>query len=430
MKPQMIYFFLMFPLIFAVTGFAADKLSKPIVHPLKVDRVITVGGEGADIRGFTSAAIQEGLEALAPFNGGTVKLTAGVFDISGSVNLLPNTTLTGEGKETILRKINGFKTEFIVDADYGELVLTVKDPSGFTAGTSIQIFDEKQNDGWDVTTANIIDIQGNTLYIDNYLVRDYRADQNGVISNACSIISAVSADNVHISNLSVDGNKQTNDYLNGCRGGGIYLHKVKNASVENVLLKDFNGDGISWQITEDIVVRNNEVMGCSNFGLHPGTGSHRSLIEGNQSHDNGSDGLFVCWRVQNGVVKNNKFFHNKRAGICTGHKDTDMLFEENYIYENGMDGVNFRSEREANAPHRNVFRNNVIENNGTIKGGYGMSFDSPAKDVVLEYNIIRDTGKGTQKAGVYIYKNGLPVSLKDNTMSGHADGDVVSEKDK
>ncbi|MBN2414141.1 right-handed parallel beta-helix repeat-containing protein [candidate division KSB1 bacterium] len=430
MKFHMNYFFLMFPLIIAATGFAADKFTRPIVHPLKVDRVVTVGGEGADIRGFTSAAIQKGIEALIPYNGGTVKLTAGVFEISAPVSLFSNVTLTGEGKETVLHKIDGFKTSFIIDADYGELVLTVKDPSVFAPGMGIQIFDEKQNNGWAVTTAKIIDIQDNNLYIDTYLVRDYRADQNGVISNACSIISAVSADNVHISNLSVDGNKQTNDFLNGCRGGGIYLHKVKNAIVENVLLKDFNGDGFSWQITEDVTVRYNEVLGCSNYGLHPGTGSFRSLIEGNKSHDNRVNGLFVCWRVQNGVVKNNSFYNNGQYGICTGHKDTDMLFEENHIYENGSDGVNFRSERESNAPHRNVFRNNVVENNGAINGGYGFSFNSPAKDVVLEYNIIRNTGKGTQKAGVCIYKNGLPVSLKENNMSGHPDGDVVSEKDK
>jgi len=430
MKPQIFYLFLMFPLIIAATGFAADKFTRPIVHPLKTDRLITVGGEGADIRGFTSAAIQKGIEALAPFNGGTVKLTAGVFEISAPVSLFSNVTLTGEGRETVLHKVDGFKTEFIIDADYGELVLTVKDASGFAPGMSIQVFDEKQSGGWDVTTAKIIDVKDNTLYIDTYLVRDYRADHNGVISNACSIISAVSADNVHISNLTVDGNKQTNEFLNGCRGGGVYLHKVKNATVENILLKDFNGDGISWQITEDIIIRNNEVMGCSNTGLHPGTGSFRSLIEGNKSHDNEADGLFVCWRVQNGTVKSNRFYHNKRFGICTGHKDTDMLFEENYIYENGSDGVNFRGEREANAPHRNIFRNNVVENNGRLGSGYGFSFNSPARDVVLEYNIIRDTGKGKQKAGVYIYKNGLPVSLKKNTMSGHADGNVVSENDK
>jgi len=180
-------FFIVAPLLIA------DELSNPIVKPLKVNRFITVGGEGADIRGFTSSAIQKAIDALTPFNGGTVKLTAGIFDISAPVNLVSNMTLTGEGKETILRKINGFKTEFIVDADYGELVLTVKDPSGLKPGMGVQIFDEEQNGGWAVTTANIIDVQGNTIYIDNYLVRDYRADHNGIISNACSIVSAVNA---------------------------------------------------------------------------------------------------------------------------------------------------------------------------------------------------------------------------------------------
>jgi len=287
----------------------------------------------------------------------------------------------------------------------------------------VQIYDDDHNSAWDVTTARITEINGNIIYIDSYLLRDYRADRGGMISANCSLIAAVETDNVVISNLVVDGNKKNNDYLNGCRGGAIYLHKCRNSQVDHVIVQNFNGDGISWQITEDIKVSNSEITGCTNSGLHPGTGSLRSLIEGNNSHHNEQEGLFICWRVQDGAVKNNKFHHNGRFGICTGHKDTDMLFAENYIYENGSDGVNFRLESAANAPHNNIFRNNIIENNN----GYGFSFNSPARNVTLEYNIIRDTGKGLQKAAVFMYKNALPVMLKENTLTGHSAGEMIQE---
>jgi hypothetical protein len=402
-----------------------------LVYPRTTPLMITVGDESADIPGFTCRAIQLALDAVHIKGGGTVKLTPGLFTVKAPVSLYSNTTLEGSGKDTILRKVDGIRTNFIDDADYGELKLLVKDVDGFLPGMGVQVYDaEQMRECWNVTTAKITAIEGNTIYIDTYLIRDYRADRDGVISNACSVIAAVQADNVRIADLCVDGNKDSNEMVNGCVGGAIYFHKMKNALVENVLVKDWNGDGISWQITEEVTVRNCEITGCSNFGMHPGTGSPNSVIEGNNSHHNEEDGLYICWRVRDSLVRNNVLHHNGRYGICTGHKDTNILFENNHIYENASDGVNLRRERASNAPHQSVFHNNLVENNGTAKGGYGFSFRSPAKDVVLENNTIRDTGGGTQKTGVYIYETALPITLRNNTMSGHTEGDVISELDR
>ena len=409
--------------------FAQDTLPNKfvIVHPYQLSRMITVGGSGADINGFTSTAIQIGIDALKTQGGGLVKLSPGIFEIMAPVKLADNIVLSGSGPETVLHKVDGVKTNFIVDADYGELVLTVADPMGFLTGMGIQIYDKVQmEECWNVTTAVITAMRGNLIYIDNYLVRDYHKDDEGIVSNACSVISGVSVDEVRIADLTVDGNRGTNDYVNGCVGGGVYLHKVKNAVVENVKVRDWNGDGISWQITENVTVKDCEVSGCDR-GLHPGTGSPLSLIEGNDCHDNIYDGLYICWRVQSGIVRNNKFHHNGQYGICTGHKDTDMLFVDNHIYENGSDGVNLREEPDFNAPHRSIFRNNVLENNGTKGSGYGFSFQSKAEGVILENNVIRDTGKGTQKAGVFIDKNAFPVILTGNKFSGHPEGDLIDK---
>jgi hypothetical protein len=393
-------------------------------------KTITVGGSEADIAGFTSAAIQTAVDALLVHGGGAVKLNPGTFAIMAPVRLYANMELIGSGPETILRKVDGIRTNFVIDADYGEKKLTVTDPSGFVSGMGVQIYDTKQNNAWSVSTAIITAIEDNMIYIDDYLIRDYRADHEGIISNACSVVAAVEAENVQVKNLMIDGNKAKNELINGCRGGGIYLHKVKNALVENVTVKDFNGDGISWQITEDITVIDCEVTGCVRGGLHPGTGSFNILVEGNDIHHNERDGLYICWRVQHGIVKNNKFYNNGRFGICTGHKDTDMIFEKNHIYENGEDGIHFRNESELNAPHRNIFRFNIVENNGIKNSGYGFSFNSPAKDILLEGNIIRNTGTGKQKAAVYIYSNGLPVTLINNKIEGHTHGDLIFENSK
>jgi hypothetical protein len=410
--------------IFAQTN---DYKVDALVKPRTQETVITVGEQDGDVQGLTNKAVQMAIDAL-PKEGGAVKLSPGTFEIIAPIKVVSNMKLIGSGPETILKIADGVSTQFLVDPDYGELMVTVKDPTGFKTGMAIQIVDDESRKCWDVSTAILTDIKEYVLYFDTYLIRDYHADQNGIISNATSGVAAVQVENVVISNFTVDGNKEKSAPMDGCNGAGVYVFKSENVIVENVHVKNFNGEGISWQITENVTVRNCEINDCANIGLHPGTGSPNSLIENNNSHHNAMDGLFVCWRMRHSLVKGNLFHHNGRYGICTGHKDTDVVFEGNHIYENNSHGVNFRRESAANAPHRNTFTKNILENNGVVSGGYGFYIDSPAQNLVLKNNIIRDTGNGTQKAAVFISKNGLPVKMSDNKMSGHSDGDVVHAK--
>ena len=139
------------------------------------------------------------------------------------------------------------------------------------------------------------------------------------------------------------------------------------------------------------------------------------------------DGLFICWRVYQSQVIGNKIHHNGRFGICTGHKDTDVIFEGNHIFNNESDGVNLRGERETNAPHRNTFVKNIIENNGTNGGGYGFSINSPAQDLLLKENTFKNSAK-TQKAAIYVYSGGSTPKLENNQFDEHELGEMVFEK--
>ena len=396
------------------------------LNPGIENQVITVGGSGADIPAFTSEAIQLAVDTLKSRGTGTVKLSPGTFDVIAPVRLASGISLVGAGDTTVLRKAEGFRSAMALDCGYGELKVVVKDPSGFKVGMGVIIKDADSKGGWDPTTAKITAIDGNILYIDNYTVRDYESGKKGVVSNACSLIEAVECEDVRIADLDIDGSKETNDSLDGCRSGGIYLHKSRNCTVENVKVRKFNGDGFSWQITEDIIVRNCEVTGCGNFGFHPGTGSVRTKLENCTSHDNGTDGIFVCWRVQNSSFTGNSTFRNGRHGISVGHKDTDNIFTNNQIYENGEHGVYLRDEIEQNGAHRNTFRNNVVENNGTKAGGYGFYIDGVTTDILIERNTIRNTKDGAQKAGVFINEKAVRVRVVENQISGHEKGDVVN----
>ena len=84
-------------------------------------QVITVGGSEADITGYNSRSIQIAADALKANNGGTIRLSPGRFEITAPVRLYSNINLIGSGKTTVLHKIDGFKTELIIYADYGML---------------------------------------------------------------------------------------------------------------------------------------------------------------------------------------------------------------------------------------------------------------------------------------------------------------------
>jgi hypothetical protein len=395
-----------------------------LVFPKKQEKTITVGGMNSDIQGYTNEAIQVAVDAL-PSEGGTVKLGAGLFRMKAPVRLKSNTKLIGSGPETILKRIDGFHSRFILDADYGELKVTVEDPSGFEVGMSIQITTKSNSSCWDVSAGIITDKVENIIYFDKPLIRDYDCEDNGIVSNTGSCVSVMDAQNVFISGFTIDGNKDKNDHLDGCIGGGIVIGRSKYVTVEKVNVRDVNGEGITWQITENVTVRNCEISGCSNMGLHPGTGSPNTLIEGNNSHNN-RVGLFICWRVQHSQVNNNEFHNNSECGISTGHKDSDVAFKNNHIYENGENGVYFRDEDPKNSPHRNTFINNTVENNGTLKEGYGFYFNGQAQNVLLEDNIIRDNRNGTQKAAIFINKGTPTPKQTNNKMSGHKLGNIIN----
>jgi len=397
-----------------------------LVNVKQAEQVITVGGPGADIPGFTSEAIQIALDAIKSRGGGIVKLNPGVYNVTGPVRLSDNTSLVGSGEKTILRKCDGFKTSFIIDADWGMLKAVVKDASGFKKGMGIQLYDDEHDDGWDVTTAKITDIQGNVIYFDNNTVNDYVASLNGTVTNSCSIIEAVEAENVKIADLAIEGNKATNSYINGCRGGGVYIHKSKNCLVENVRINEFNGDTFSWQITENITVRGCEASNGDGLGFHPGTGSDHSTVENCVSHNNRGDGIFLCWRVQNGIFRNNKVYANGDNGISIGHKDTDNIFENNHVYENSNHGVFFRNENEQNSGHRNTFTNNIIENNGTEKESAGFYIGGETHDIKITNNTIRSTGKGNQATAIVAGRKSSNVTSTGNTISGSKE--IVYEK--
>jgi parallel beta-helix repeat protein len=222
-----------------------------------------------------------------------------------------------------------------------------------------------------------------------------------------------------IRDLTIEGNKQANAHLNGCRGGGIFLYRAFGTKIENCTVRNYNGDGISFQQSNDVTVSHCVSEANTQLGLHPGSGSQRSTIRQCESRNNGTDGLFLCWRVRHGLFEDNVLENNGRFGISIGHKDSDNLLVRNIVRHNRSEGVFFRDESLGMAAHRNRLVENTIENNGVSAGTAGVRVRGATNDLFFEKNVIRDTRTGddkTQTIGVLIEDQVGGVTLQDNQI--------------
>jgi hypothetical protein len=383
-------------------------------------RTVTVAQSGtADVIGADNAALQKAADLLRP--GDTLMIRAGTYIMDDSLFLPSGVTVKGEPDRTILRKSRGVESVLAEDGDYGETQLLVAEPDKFRPGMGVTVLDDVQNRGWDVSVTTITAVEGNLLRVDPMTLRDYDLEQKHArIQNTFPVLCVLDGENVVLDGLTVDGNKDENAYIDGCRGGAIYMYRSKNVTVRNCVARNYNGDGISFQITDSIHVVNSESYGNTGLGIHPGTGSSRAVVKNCRTHHNGQIGLFLCWRVRNGEFTDNRIEDNGQYGISIGHKDTDNVFVNNTVARNGIAGVHFRHETPRNSGHRNTFRDNAIVDNGSAAKGYGFYIEPHAGDIVIENNRIADTRKDkpTQRYAVFKAAGAGSVKLANNQVEG------------
>ncbi len=388
-------------------------------------RTVTVApSSSADVAGNDSAALQRAADLLRP--GDTLRIGAGTYDMQNSLFVPSGVTVRGVAGRTILKKSRGLESDLSEDGDYGERMIAVKEPEKFRPGMGVSFVDDHLKSGWDISVTTVTGVQPPYLLINPMTLRDYDFERlHAKVRNLFPVLCVKNAENVVLEDLIVDGNREENGYIDGCRGGGIYLYKVRNVTVRNCTARNYNGDGISFQITDGVQVLNSESYGNTGYGIHPGTGSARAVVKNCRMHHNGQIGLFLCWRVRHGRFEDNRIEDNGRYGVSIGHKDTDNVFVNNIVARNGVSGVLFRNETALNSGHRNTFRKNRVADNGGPREGYGFYISPHAGDLVIEDNDIAETrGKsGTQRIGIFKEDGAGEIRMANNRMSGNLEAE-------
>jgi nitrous oxidase accessory protein NosD len=232
------------------------------------------------------------------------------------------------------------------------------------------------------------------------------------------LLSAENVSDIVISSLNLDGNRPNNENLDGNYAGCIFAQDCSRLTFRDVIARNNNGDGISWQVCHDVLVENCKSHDHEGLGLHPGSGSQRPIIRHNQIRRT-DIGIFFCWGVRFGLAEHNTIEDVRSSGVSLGHRDTDNLVRDNTIKRSGKVGVLFRDETQEFAAHRNRIEHNRIEDSGPADG-IGIDVRGETDRTTIVDNEIRETRRPETRIGIRIGPNATNVKLAGNNLSGFA----------
>ena len=385
---------------------------------------INVGISDADIIGKDNRALQAAVDYVGSLGGGTVEIGPGEYLMRDSLHLRSRVTVRGSGDRTVLVKDREYRTSLASDGDYGEFAITVDDKTGFEVGRGVYVASKRQRNFHGVC-ATILNARDNYFTLSRHMNADILMSDDGFAATVYPVISGYKIRDAVVENLTVDGMRSKNPTkIDGCRTAAIYLYRGDGCQIRKCKVRNYNGDGISFQQSNDVTVVRCEVERCAGFGLHPGSGSQRPAVKHCKAINNGEDGFFFCWRVRGGVAEGNWLENNGGYGMSIGHKDSDNIVRKNTILGNKQGGVYWRAETKPMAAHRVTFEQNTVKDNE----GWGLFVDGATQRTLIRNNVIEDTGVGRQKTGIRIGKQAGEVVLQDNTIK--ASRETLDEREE
>jgi hypothetical protein len=375
----------------------------------------------ADLAGQDDKVIQAALDYVARLGGGTVKLLPGTFTFRNAVVLPSRVRLEGSGTDTILTKVASRTVSLADDSDWYDREITLADPKGFQVGDGIVLRAVNPHDGGPtVIKRTLVGRSGNRFRLDKGLRENLWLGGKPTCSSLYPLLTAEHASDVVIENLALDGDKANNERLDGNYAGCIFLQDCNRFTLLGVTARNYNGDGISFQVCHDVVVRSCHSHDNADLGLHPGSGSQRPVLQDNLLERN-TIGLFWCWGVKHGLAERNRIIANRDYGISIGHHDTDNLIRNNDVLDSGKVGVLFRDESRGKDfwANRNRLESNRIVNSG---GDEGVAIDvlGKTRDLRILGNHVSETRGKMSRTGLRIAKSAGPIQIEDNEFQGFA----------
>lgn len=381
----------------------------------------TVTPEMAKAAGSGDRAIQAACDYVSRLGGGTVRLTEGTYTLRNAVWLPSRIRLLGSGPETIITKIASQTIKLSEDSDWYDQEITLAEAGQFQVGDGVTFVTKNPHDGSETVIKRTLTARSGLRFkLNDGLRENLWLSGSPTCSSLFPLLTSENTADVLIENLTLDGNKAHSANLNGNYGGNIFIQDCNRYTIRDVVSRNSNGDGVSFQICHDVIVERLHSHDNADLGIHPGSGSQRPLIRDCRLEKNGL-GLFWCWGVKYGLAENCKILDSRTYGVSIGHNDTDNVMRNNEIRGSGTFGVLFRDENRGKDfwANRNTLENNRIIDNGG-EDGAAIEIQGKTRDLVLTGNEIRETRGPAKRVGIRIGAAAGKVSLSNNTIEGFA----------
>jgi parallel beta-helix repeat protein len=249
------------------------------------------------------------------------------------------------------------------------------------------------------------------------LVENFWTKQGSTAATLFALFDGYRVSDIAIENVCLDGNRANNEFLNGNYVGCIFLRESKCVNMRRVTARNFNGDGISWQVCHDVRVEDCHSHDNAGFGLHPGSGSQRPVVTACKLERN-DIGFFFCWGVKWGLVEKNTMTDNKRFGVSIGHNDTDNVVRNNEVLRSGKTGIYLRQEHGPGfSPSRNRLEANRVVDSGP-ESGVAIDIEGQTESVTVSRNVLVESREPAKRIGVRIAKEAKQITLAENRVDG------------
>ena len=379
---------------------------------------LTIGQREGDLKGDDDKIIQAGIEYLYRLGGGTLHVLPGVYNLQNAIYLRPNITLKGSGEQTILRKSASVVAALVRDSDWFEYGVQVADTKGFVPAGGVMLRSKTGPGDWqyDVLRATITAIEGNFIFLDRQTKENFWLEKKATAATIFPILTAENVDDVVIEDIVLDGNREENEHINGNFSGGVFIQNCNRWQFKNVTSRNYDGDGFSFQVCDDIRFLDCKAINNTDLGFHTGSGSQRSIFQKCTARRN-SEGIYFCWSVSDGLAEDCLLAGNSRYGISIGHRDTDNIIRRCTIEHNGQVGILFRNEEsEFRSGSRNKIENCIIRDNGSNGQGIGIDIQGKTTDIVVQYTRIENEAGKEQNVGIRIGRSAERIRLQNNTF--------------
>ena len=380
---------------------------------------LSVGPKNAQLAGADDKVIQAAVDYMARLGGGTVKIQPGTYKLRNAVYLRSKVRLVGSGADSVLIKEPSVTSALSDDSDWYDQEITLADAAGFEVGDGVCLRAKNpHNGGTTVVKRTLVARSGNRFKLDKAPRENLWLSGKPTASTLFPIFSGEEIADVVIEDLVFDGAKANNENLDGNHAGCIFLQDCNRIAIRGVTARNYNGDGISWQICHDVLVENCHSHDNVGLGLHPGSGSQRPVMRNNHIERN-DVGIFFCWGVRHGLAENNRIEGIRRHGISIGHRDTDNLVRGNEVVGSGEVGILFRSDDRGKDFWPN--RNRVIDNRVVDTGGeeaVAVDVRGKTRAILLSNNEIVEKRAPMRRVGVRIGPETGAVELDRNRIDG------------